>query len=218
VVLSTGKARFAASATAQADTTTCPPGYFSTTAGSADAEFAAALTSIGLSSYTNSVYDVATLAFDIDSSKAGVLQWQYVMGSTEYQVLEMPLPANSFIDAFVMSVKAPGDTIGTILTKVPGTATPVAISTVNWASNSNSYINNRGSTLAIPAKGLTTLFSTLSYEVAANVRYRIKLVVADVADNCYDTMVWVKAGSLQIACESQNTSIVCRHCSSDHST
>jgi hypothetical protein len=205
VVLSTGRARFAASATYQEGTRNDTGGLNATVA-TADAEFAAALTSIGMSSYTNNIYDVATLAFDIESSKAGVLQWRYVFGSTEYVFLTGSPPTSGYIDAFVMSVKAPGDTIGSILTKVPGTSTPVAISTVNWASNSNSYIDNGGmsdsaGTLAISTKGLTTLFTTLPYEVAANVRYRIKLVVADVGDRVYDTMVWIKAGSLQIACE-----------------
>lgn len=204
VVLSTGKAKFAASSTAVAETADSTTNYFNRSNGNADPEFVVALTSIGLDSYTNSVFDAATLAFDIQSSKPGILEWQYVMGSTEYSFLELPLGSTSFMDAFVMSVKAPGDSVGTILTKVPGTNSSVAISTVNWETNSNSYIDNRANppARATAASGLTTLFTTQAYEIAAGVRYRIKLVVADIGDNTYDTMVWVKAGSLQISCKS----------------
>jgi hypothetical protein len=204
VVFSTGKARHAASAVYVGETTT--GSALNNTQGIADAEFSAALTSMGLGSYTNNVHDTATLVFDLVSSKPGVLQWQYVMGSLEYGFWE-PGQANSFIDAFVMSVKAPSDSIGTILTKVPGTSSNVAISTVNWLTNSQSYVDNRGigsdpGPLRTTVRGMTTLLNTQAYVVEAGVQYRVKLVVADVGDGTWDTMVWVKSGSLQVSCES----------------
>jgi hypothetical protein len=209
VVLSTGKARHAASAVFVPETT---QGSFNATAQNADPEFNTTLVSMGLGNYINRVFDTATLAFDLASSKPGVLQWQYVMGSAEYVFWTPDAdPNTTFIDAFVMSVKAPADSIGTVLTKVPGTNDAVAISTVNWVFNNQSYIDNRGNAsvlqpLRTTVKGLTTLFTTLPYEVQAGVTYTVKLVVADVGDSTYDTMVWVKSGSLQISCESQTSS------------
>jgi hypothetical protein len=201
VVLSTGKARHAASAVYVAETS---GSALNNTQGIADPEFGAALTSMGLGSHTNRVHDIATLVFDLVSSKPGVLQWQYVMGSLEYGYYNPADTGDSYIDAFVMSIKAPSDSIGTILTKVPGTSSNVAISTVNWLTNNQSYVDNRGNPgpLRTTVRGMTTLFNTQAYVVEAGVQYRVKLVVADVGDGVWDTMVWVKSGSLQVSCES----------------
>jgi hypothetical protein len=222
VVLSTGKAQHAASAVYVDETMFGEP--LNSTETNADPDFSAALTSMGLGTFANKVYDPATLAFDLVSSKTGVLQWQYVMGSTEYGVFD-PAAAisDSYIDAFVMSVKAPSNSIGTILTRVPGTSSNVAISTVNWATNSNSYTDNRPTgpqpgpgPLNTTVAGLTTLFMTQAYEVQAGVRYRVKLVVADVGDGRFDTMVWVKTKSLQVSCEflcrMSATFLYCKRC------
>jgi hypothetical protein len=75
---------------------------------------------------------------------------------------------------------------------VPGTTTPVSISTVNAGSNAAIYRNNNygsATPLATEFNGLTTELTTQPYQVTAGVTYRLKLALADGWDWSVDSAV-----------------------------
>jgi hypothetical protein len=173
------------------------------TALTSDPELQAGLAAIGQP--TKPVGDVAKFSFNLVSSKPGCLEWQYVLGSTEYQYAS-PDDYSKYCDVFVMSVKGPTDSVGILLSVLPGTTHPVAISTVNNMTNTDYFIGTRPPAsgtepFVAPVNGLTTLLRTKSYTIQANVAYTIQLVLADGYDQYFDTMIWIKSGSLQVSGE-----------------
>ena len=63
------------------------------------------------------------------------------------------------------------------------------------------YVRNHGFTPKLPTAmdGMTQLLSTTAFNVTAGLRYTIKLVIADGGDAKYDSLVWIRAGSLSFS-------------------
>lgn len=141
------------------------------------------------------VPDVTSLAFDFAAASAGVISFQYVFGSDEY---------NEFVnasvnDGFEMLVN------GVNIALLPG-GTAVAIDNVNCLSNTSFYRNNRNfvTCAATPSLNLDiqydglTVVMTATTAVAAGTNH-IEFKVFDRGDADLDSGVFVQAGSLTFA-------------------
>ncbi len=83
---------------------------------------------------------------------------------------------------------------------LPGSSTPVTISTVNALHASHLYWDNAlgsASPLASELDGITRVMKTADLNVTGGTTYRIKLSIADGFDSGYDSAVYVKLGSLR---------------------
>ena len=102
-----------------------------------------------------------------------------------------------------MTIKAPGDSIGTDVALVPSgpsswTSLPVCISSINKDTNSIYYKANKRNTTLAPVNGVyneeyegfTTLLTTKPYPVVKDTTYHIKLAIADISDKYMDSAVW----------------------------
>jgi large repetitive protein len=95
-----------------------------------------------------------------------------------------------------------GPAAGTLtnIAVLPGTSTPVTISTINAVHASQLYRDNSfgGPTpLATEFDGITKMLKTADVNVTSGTTYRIKLSIADGDDSGYDSAVYVKLGSLR---------------------
>lgn len=83
---------------------------------------------------------------------------------------------------------------------LPNTTLPVSIGTVNAINNTQYFVPNTLGTASPKATefdGFTTLLKTNDHYVTAGTTYRIKLGIADGGDGTYDSVVWVRAGSVR---------------------
>jgi hypothetical protein len=155
------------------------------------------------SSLSTSANDVASLEFDFVPIGDTVV-FDYVFGSEEY-----PEFVCNFNDGFGMFLSGPGisgnfSNSAVNLAKVPGTNTPVSISTVNISngscaqanSNANLYVDNlalNGNSIVFD--GYTKVFKA-RYHVQCGQTYHLKIIIADCNDRIYDSGVFLKARSL----------------------
>jgi hypothetical protein len=84
---------------------------------------------------------------------------------------------------------------------LPNSTTPVSIATVNALYNAY-YVSNDFYSPPVPAiatelNGFTSLLKTNDYQVSAGTTYHVKLAIADGADDKWDTVVWIRAGSVR---------------------
>jgi hypothetical protein len=90
---------------------------------------------------------------------------------------------------------------------LPNTTDPVSILTVN-AQRSTYYIANdwidpvpypnlAAAGKATELNGLTTLLKTADFYVSAGTTYHVKLGIADGFDSNFDSVVWIRAGSVR---------------------
>lgn len=155
------------------------------------------------SSLATSANDAASLEFNF-IPKGDTIEFQYVFGSEEY-----PEFVCNFNDGFAMFLSGPGIN-GTFsnnavnLALVPGSNTPVSISTVNVSastcpqanSNANLYVNNQGlNGTSIVYDGYTKVFKAKHF-VQCGQTYKLKIIIADCNDHIYDSGVFLKARSL----------------------
>ncbi|MEI7510002.1 MAG: choice-of-anchor L domain-containing protein, partial [Flavobacterium sp.] len=148
---------------------------------------------------SGTVMDKASLEFDFIPQGTN-LSFNFVFASEEY-----PEWVNSgFNDVFGFFISGPGIS-GTFtggsanIALVPGTSTPISINTVNSTTNSSYYVNNGdGSTptvnTTIQYDGFTTVIAALA-NVQCGKTYHIKLAIANVLDNLYDSAVFLQANS-----------------------
>jgi len=151
--------------------------------------------------------DGCSLEFDFNPA-GDTIKFDYVFGSDEYPTFA----CSNFNDVFGFFISGPGITGGNNGRKnialVPGTNIPVAINSINNAANPSSYctsmgpgspfsqyyVNNAGGT-TITYNGFTTVLQAIS-AVTPCTTYHLKLAIADVGDDVYDSGVFLKAGSL----------------------
>jgi gliding motility-associated-like protein len=149
----------------------------------------------------------AVLEFDFIPS-GDTLVFKYLFGSEEYPEFS----PSSFNDAFGLFLWGPGisgphllagyPNGGANIATIPG-GIPVTINNVGDESNTQYYVfNETASTLtygnAIQYDGTTTLL-TASASVQCNQIYHIKLAIANVSDQSYDSGVFLEAGSFSSA-------------------
>lgn len=159
------------------------------------------LNDIAAGNVTNGV----VLEFDFIPS-GDTLVFKYLFGSDEYPEFS----PSSFNDAFGLFLWGPGisgphilagyPNGGANIATIPG-GIPVTINNIGPSSNTQYYVNNLGGAAyndALQYDGTTTLLTAAS-SVQCNQLYHIKLAIANVADQSYDSGVFLEAGSFSSA-------------------
>lgn len=145
--------------------------------------------------------DASVLEFDFKVGSDSV-KFNFVFSSEEYN----DYVNTTFNDVFGFFISGPGIIGNKNIALIPGTNTPVSINNVNNGgpyggvssgpcSNCNYYIDNvLGSTFA--GDGYTTVL-TAQVAVQPCTVYHIKLAIADVADQAFDSFVMLEDNSFQ---------------------
>ncbi len=142
------------------------------------------------------------LEFDFIPS-GDTLSFNYMFGSDEYPEFS-PSTYNDAFGFFLWGAGISGPYTlagypagGRNLAVVPGTSTAVTINNVGPSSNSAYYVGNVGGAAygnAIQYDGTTTLLSA-NASVQCGETYHIKLCIANVSDQLYDSGVFLQANS-----------------------
>jgi hypothetical protein len=132
-------------------------------------------------------YDACVVEFDFTPSMSDTIRFTYVLASEEY-----PEYANtSFTDRFLFLVSENSAAYANIAF-LPGTTIPVEINSVNQMINPQYYVDN----LSGPNAGsfvfdaYTTPFEA-KFFAQTGASYHIKLVIADVSDNVFDSAIFL---------------------------
>jgi len=145
----------------------------------------------------DTTYDAAVLEFDF-VPQYDKISLNYILASEEYPEM---------IDyADVMAIYVDGVNIALI----PGTPTPVSITTINQLLNTQYYVdnlpvdNNYGQPYTAPydtqADGFTVSM-TATASLTAGQMHHIKIAVADLGDNVYDTWLMLQEDSFYSAAD-----------------
>lgn len=148
---------------------------------------------------TNTVRNTAIIEFDFVPIGQN-LSFNFVFASEEY----LEFVNSSFNDVFGFFISGPGITgpfsgNAKNLAVLPTTSTPISINTINNVLNSNYYINNgTGSTpnvnFGTQYDGRTKVLPA-STTVQCGETYHIKLAIANVSDNAFDSAVFIEGNS-----------------------
>ncbi len=137
---------------------------------------------------SNTTYDGFVLEMDIVAT-ADTLSFNYVFGSEEYD----DFVCSEYNDIFAFFISGPGIKGEKNMAVLPRTNTPVSINNVNDGnpesaecpkSNTSFYLHNTG--MNIEYNGFTRLLE-IRQEVKPMETYHLKLCIADVGDNGYDS-------------------------------
>jgi gliding motility-associated-like protein len=154
----------------------------------------------------STTYDGAILEFDF-VPQSSFISFRYVFASEEYN----EYVCSEFNDAFAFFITGPGIVGVDNLAVVPSTSTPVTINTINNGSvgslgsitnspcvlgNSAYFVGNSLNT--VQYDGFTTVL-TASRSVIACQTYHIKLMIADGADDIFDSAVFLEENSFNSA-------------------
>ena len=133
--------------------------------------------------------DACALEFDLVPS-CDELKINYVFASEEYPMFV----GSTYNDLFGFFISGPGITGTVNMAIVPNTNIPVAINNVNGTKNSQYFVNNdNGQT--IQYNGFTKPL-TAAIKVIPCSSYHLKMAIADVGDESYDSGVFIEAGSI----------------------
>ncbi|MEZ5173962.1 MAG: choice-of-anchor L domain-containing protein [Bacteroidia bacterium] len=150
----------------------------------------------------STTYDGAILEFDF-VPQSDFVSFRYVFASEEYN----EYVCSEFNDAFAFFMTGPGITGAENLALVPSTTTPVTINTINNGSvgalgsitnspcvlgNSAYFVGNTQNT--VQYDGWTTVL-TASRTVIPCQTYHIKMMIADGADDIFDSAVFLEENS-----------------------
>ncbi len=146
----------------------------------------------------NSTSDAAFLEFDFVPS-SNVASFNFVFSSDEYLTYVNTI----FNDVFAFYVSGPGITgpfaspVGfpggsQNVAVVPGTTTPITISTIHPGLNAAYYINNNGNSFT--HNGFTVPIP-VELNVQCGQTYHFKFAIADCSDSFLNTAVFLEAGS-----------------------
>ncbi len=140
-----------------------------------------------------STHDATVLKFDF-VPLGDTIKFRYVFSSEEYP----EFPCSGVNDAFAFFIQKVGVPGLTNIALIPGTTDPVTIDNINdiigCGIYPQFYLSNQPN-LEFTHNGHTTVF-TATAKVIPCEAYTLKLVIADVGDNIYDSGVLLEAGSL----------------------
>ncbi len=154
----------------------------------------------------STTYDGAILEFDF-IPQSNFISFRYVFASEEYN----EYVCSEFNDAFAFYITGPGITGSENLAVVPSTTTPVTINTINNGTvgslgsitnspcilgNSSYFVGNNQNT--VQYDGFTTVL-TAQRTVIPCQTYHIKLMIADGADDIFDSAVFLEENSFNSA-------------------
>lgn len=144
-------------------------------------------------------FDACVIEFDIVPT-ADTLSFNYVFGSEEYD----EFVGSTYNDAFAFLISGKGITSTKNLAVVPNTDIPVTVNSINNGSGSGSYkarpsnstfyVTNTDGHIGIEYDGMTKLMQ-IRQPVVAYETYHVKLAIADVGDDSYDSGVFIEGKS-----------------------
>ncbi len=143
--------------------------------------------------------DACVLEFDF-FPLGDSIRFRYVFSSEEYT----PQYVCTYNDAFSFFISGPGFPTMHNIALVPNTTTPVSIRNVNnigtpgspaTCINNPSYFVNTLNSLFLTHDGMTKVLSAVA-KVQPCQQYHLKLVIADVGDDQFDSGVFLEAKSL----------------------
>ncbi|TNF25856.1 MAG: hypothetical protein EP314_06335, partial [Bacteroidetes bacterium] len=140
-------------------------------------------------------FDALTLEFDFVPN-ADWVSFDYVFGSEEHPTFSCNPTFNDIFAITVQGVSVP--LAQTLITLVPGTATPVAIGTINngGCGNANYYVDNTVQNSQYVVFGGFTTVLRAEMAVICGETYRLRMMISDGGDSSYDTGCFVKENSL----------------------
>jgi len=161
---------------------------------------------------TNSTHDACALMFDFvpNIDTATMLHFQYVFGSDEYP----EYACTQFNDIFAFMMTGPNFTPNQNIALVPGTNIPVAINSINPGPGNAGgvlatcqamgpgspftqyYVNNTGGQ-TIALDGFTVVLDAQALLQPCDT-YHIKLAIANVNDESYQSAVFLKENSFVV--------------------
>ena len=153
---------------------------------------------------SQTINDASFLKFDFVSSLSQI-SFDFIFASNEYGAYQ----CSSFSDVFAFILTDLNTGISQNLAVIPGTNTPVSISTIRnslYSSGCPSVNPELFSTYNIGVPSSSTAMNMIGYTVpltaSANIisnnPYSIKLVIGDSGDSSFDSAVFLKANSLNI--------------------
>lgn len=151
-----------------------------------------------LDNIASPTFDAAILEFDFAAPSDSV-EFKYVFSSEEYnEYVNTP-----FNDVFAFFISGPGIVGLQNIALIPSTAIPVAINNVNngFSNGASSgpctncayYIDNDGGA-SFYMDGFTTVLKAKAY-ITPCLTYHIKIAIADVADEYFNSAVFIEGGS-----------------------
>jgi len=138
----------------------------------------------------NTTFDGAVLEFDFVPLDAQI-SFTYIFGSEEY-----PEYVNAgYNDIFAFFITGPkpggGSYTNQNIALIPGTAIPVSINNVNAGSYAQYFIDNDGTSNQPVFDGFTTPLNAVA-EVVPCQTYHLKICIADVGDEVFDSGIFLK--------------------------
>ncbi len=144
-------------------------------------------------------FDACVIELDLVAT-ADTLSFNYVFGSEEYD----EFVGSNYNDVFAFFISGPDIDKPHNLALVPHTNIPVSVNTINNGSSANSYksrpnnstyyISNTDGHIGIEYDGMTKLMQ-IRQKVVPYETYHIKLAIADVGDDSYDSGVFIEGKS-----------------------
>ena len=145
-------------------------------------------------------YDACVIELDVVPT-ADSLSFNYVFGSEEYD----EYVGSEYNDVFAFFISGEGIKDVKKLAVVPNTKTPVSVNNINngsnngysnkEAKNSTFYVSNLDGNMGLEYDGMTKLME-IRQAVIPYKTYHIKLAIADVGDNAYDSGVLLEGRSI----------------------
>jgi outer membrane protein OmpA-like peptidoglycan-associated protein len=144
-------------------------------------------------------FDAVIIEMDIVPT-ADTLSFNYVFGSEEYD----EFVGTSYNDVFAFFISGKGVEGQVNLAVVPNTNDPVSVNSINnggtsdyyrRASHPTYYVSNVDGNLGIEYDGMTKLME-IKKAVTPYETYHLKLAIADVGDNAYDSGVLIEGHSI----------------------
>lgn len=133
-------------------------------------------------------YDALTITFNFTPTITDTIRFNYIFASEEYPEYAM----SSFNDRFLFLVSENAG-VPINVAVLPGTSTVVEINSVNHIVNPSLYIANDASVPSydfFPFDGYTIPLEAKFFVQAGNT-YTIKLVIADVGDDVFDSAIFL---------------------------
>jgi len=150
--------------------------------------------------HNKKTYDACVIEFDVVPT-ADSLSFNYVFGSEEYD----EYVGAEYNDIFAFIISGKGIDKEQNLAVVPNTNIPVSVNNINNGSNNSYgrkqannptfYISNIDGHVGLEYDGLTKLME-IRQAVVPYETYHIKLAIADVTDNAYDSGVLLEGRSI----------------------
>lgn len=142
-------------------------------------------------------FDACVIEFDIVPT-ADTLSFNYVFGSEEYD----EYVGTQFNDAFAFFISGKGITGDKNLAVVPNSEIPVSVNSINGGnrnsrtgpSNPTYYVSNIAGNIKIEYDGLTKLME-IRQPVIPYETYHLKICIADVSDDSFDSGVFLEGQS-----------------------